>query len=91
MLFPISVQIGKYCIQNGIVMEEALKCGGLAAVVGEVQDISFTASRRLQLAVEQSGVTGFESSRGLPHRFLQHEGIARRPRVGAAPTRGVCA
>jgi protein ImuA len=40
-------------------MEEALKCEGLAAVVGEMQDISFTASRRLQLAVEQSRVTGF--------------------------------
>src|SRR5687767_10370847 len=40
-------------------MEEALKCGALAAVVGEVREISFTASRRLQLAVEQSRVTGF--------------------------------
>ena len=40
-------------------MEEALKCDGLAAVVGEMQDIGFTASRRLQLAVEQSRVTGF--------------------------------
>lgn len=41
------------------VMEEALKCEGLAAVVGETYDFSFTASRRLQLAVEQSRVTGF--------------------------------
>jgi protein ImuA len=40
-------------------MDEALKCGALSAVVGEVQDITFTASRRLQLAVEQSQVTGF--------------------------------
>jgi protein ImuA len=40
-------------------MDEALKCGALAAVVGEVREISFTASRRLQLAVEQSQVTGF--------------------------------
>ena len=40
-------------------MEEALKCEGLAAVIGEIKDISFTASRRLQLAVEQSRVTGF--------------------------------
>lgn len=40
-------------------MEEALKCGALAAVVGEVGEMSFTASRRLQLAVEQSRVTGF--------------------------------
>ena len=40
-------------------MEESLKCEGLAAVVGEIKDISFTASRRLQLAVEKSRVTGF--------------------------------
>jgi protein ImuA len=40
-------------------MEEALKCGGLAAVIGEMQELSFIASRRLQLAVEQSRVTGF--------------------------------
>jgi len=41
------------------VMEEALKCAGLAAVVGEVGEIDFKQSRRLQLAVEQSRVTGF--------------------------------
>jgi protein ImuA len=40
-------------------MEEALKCEGLAAVGGETSEIGFTASRRLQLAVEQSRVTGF--------------------------------
>ena len=40
-------------------MEEALKCEGLAAVIGETSELSFTASRRLQLAVEQSRVTGF--------------------------------
>lgn len=40
-------------------MEEALKCDGLAAVVGEINQVDFTASRRLQLAVEQSRVTGF--------------------------------
>ncbi|RYD79410.1 MAG: Error-prone repair protein ImuA [Sphingobacteriales bacterium] len=39
--------------------EEALKCNGLAAVIAEVDDLSFTQSRRLQLAVEQSKVTGF--------------------------------
>jgi protein ImuA len=40
-------------------MDEALKCGALTAVVGELRDIDFTASRRLQLAVEESQVTGF--------------------------------
>jgi protein ImuA len=41
------------------VMEEALKCEGIAAVIGELPELSFIASRRLQLAVEQSRVTGF--------------------------------
>src|SRR5205085_2314452 len=40
-------------------MDEALKCGALTSVIGEVQKISFTESRRLQLAVEKSQVTGF--------------------------------
>lgn len=40
------------------VMEEALKCRSLAAVVGEINEMNFTASRRLQLAVETSRVTG---------------------------------
>ncbi len=39
-------------------VEEALKCGALTAVVGEMKELSFTDSRRLQLAVEQSQVTG---------------------------------
>jgi protein ImuA len=43
----------------GWVLEEALKCKGLSAVIGEVPELSFTTSRRLQLAVEQSQVTGF--------------------------------
>jgi protein ImuA len=41
------------------VMEEALKCEGLSAVIAEVREISLTASRRLQLTVEKSKVTGF--------------------------------
>lgn len=38
--------------------EQALHCEGLAAVVAEVNDINFIQSRRLQLAVEKSRVTG---------------------------------
>lgn len=41
------------------VMEEALKCKGLAAVIAEVREINFMQSRRLQLAAESSSVTGF--------------------------------
>lgn len=40
-------------------VEEALKCESLSAVVGELSELSFKESRRLQLAVEQSRVTGF--------------------------------
>lgn len=41
------------------VMEEALKCSGLTAVVCEIQELSFKHSQRLQLAVEHSRITGF--------------------------------
>src|SRR6185369_804288 len=40
-------------------LDESLKCGALAGVVGELNDLNFTASRRLQLAVEKSNATGF--------------------------------
>lgn len=41
------------------VIEEALKCEALSLVVGELKELSFKESRRLQLAVENSHVTGF--------------------------------
>ena len=40
-------------------IEEALKCEGLTTVVGEINSLDLTQSRRLQLATEQTGVTGF--------------------------------
>ncbi len=40
-------------------MEETLKCEGLSAVIAFIPELGFTASRRLQLAVEKSKVTGF--------------------------------
>ena len=42
-----------------LVMEEALRHPGLAAVVGEVDTLGLTTSRRLQLAAEASGVIAF--------------------------------
>lgn len=39
-------------------VEESLKCPALCAVAAEIRQINLTESRRLQLAVEQSGVTG---------------------------------
>lgn len=41
------------------VMEQGLKCKALAAVVAEPGNVSFAESRRLQLAIEESRVTGF--------------------------------
>lgn len=40
-------------------IEEALRAKGLMAVVGEIGNADMTATRRLQLAVEKSGTTGF--------------------------------
>jgi protein ImuA len=40
-------------------IEEALKCEAVQAVIGEIPELSFNDSRRLQLAVEKSRVTGF--------------------------------
>jgi protein ImuA len=57
-------------------MEEALKCETSAAVVAEVKELSFMASRRLQLAVEKSNVTGF---------ILRHSLL--KPNITACVTR----
>lgn len=58
------------------VMEEALKCEGLTAVVAEVREISFAQSRRLQLVVEKSKVTGF-ILRSDPFRITATAAVAR--------------
>lgn len=41
------------------VLEDALAAAGVAAAVGEVEDVDLTAGRRLQLACETHGATGF--------------------------------
>jgi protein ImuA len=40
-------------------VNEALKCSSLSAVVGEMPEMSLTASRCFQLAIEDAGVGGF--------------------------------
>lgn len=40
-------------------IEECLRCENLAAVIGDVKNLSFNVSRRLQLAIETSKVPGF--------------------------------
>jgi protein ImuA len=57
-------------------MEEGLKCEGLAAVIAELPEINFAQSRRLQLAVEKSKVTGFVL-RSAPRRISATACVAR--------------
>jgi protein ImuA len=57
-------------------IEESLKCKGLSAVVGEIPELSFTVSRRFQLAVEQSRVTGF-ILRNHPRTLLPNACVSR--------------
>lgn len=57
-------------------MEEALKTEGIAVVIGEVQELSFETSRRLQLAVEKSKVTGFVL-RHLPRKMNPTAALSR--------------
>jgi protein ImuA len=55
-------------------MEESLHCSSFAAVIGECDDaINLTASRRLQLAAEAGGTTGFILRRG----GIQRGGLRR--------------
>src|SRR6185312_4952540 len=55
-------------------MEEGLRTRSLAAVVGEIADLAAPASRRLQLAAENTGVTAFAL-----RRFRVPSGTARAP------------
>lgn len=67
------------------VMEEALKCEGLACVIAEISDIDFAQSRRLQLATEKSHVTGF-LLRKEPKFSLSATACAARWQIKPAPT-----
>jgi len=72
-----------------LVMEEALRHRGLAAVIGEFSGrFGLTTSRRLQLAAEQSGVTAFALRRSRRHddpRLTEPTAAMTRWRVGAVP------
>ena len=65
-------------------MEEALKCSSLAAVIGEIEEISFTESRRLQLVVEKSRVTGFILRKNT--KKLSTKACAARWRIKSLPS-----
>ena len=65
-------------------MEEGLRSRALAAVVGEVEALSTSASRRLQLAAESAGVTGFVLHRSATHAVAS--AAVTRWRVAALPS-----
>ena len=70
-----------------LAMEECLRQPGLAGVVGEIGKYSTTASKRLQLAAEGSGVTAFVFRRAA-RADAAAEGTAAvtRWRITAAPS-----
>jgi protein ImuA len=69
-----------------LAMEECLRQPGIAGVVGEVGKLSLTASRRLQLAAEGSGVAAFVFRRASPMDAAAGGSAAvTRWRIRAAP------
>jgi protein ImuA len=72
------------------VMEDALATAGVAAVIGEVEAVDLTAGRRLQLACEKEGATGFVVRRrpfgGNPRREAAGSAAATRWRAASAPS-----
>jgi protein ImuA len=69
------------------VMEDALATPGIAAVVGEVEAVDLTAGRRLQLACEKAGATGFVIRRRPFGGQSQPKGARREAPGSAAATR----
>jgi len=72
------------------VMEDALATVGVSAVFGEVETVDLTAGRRLQLACEKMGATGFVVRRRPYGGTAKREGAgsasATRWRVASAPS-----
>ena len=66
-------------------MEEGLRMRGLAGVVGELNRISLTPSRRLQLAAETSGVPALIIRRSAEHLSESNSAMSRW-RISPAPS-----
>jgi protein ImuA len=64
--------------------EEALGCSGITAVITEMQDLNFTNSRRFQLAVEKSKVTGFMLNGR--HATAQNNACVSRWKINSLPS-----
>ncbi|MGI9170714.1 MAG: ImuA family protein [Caulobacteraceae bacterium] len=71
-------------------LEDALGCPGVAAAIGEAEEIDLVGGRRLQLACERGGATGFVIRRrpfgGAPRRGEGATAAATRWKVAAAPS-----
>ena len=69
-------------------LEDALGSAGVAAVAAEIEDVDLTAGRRLQLACEKHGATGFVIQRrpfgGVSRKAASGSAAATRWRVAAA-------
>ena len=72
------------------VLEDALGSAGVAAAIGEVDGIDLTGGRRLQLACERGGATGFLIRRrpfgGAPRRQGAGSAAATRWKIAGAPS-----
>ncbi|USI75014.1 ImuA family protein [Sphingomonas morindae] len=71
------------------VMEDALRHGGAAAVVGEVTRIGMTATRRLQLAAEEGGALALllrRWRRAAEDPLAEPSAAVTRWRIGCAPS-----
>ena len=70
-----------------LAMEESLRHAGLAGVVGEIAKYSTTASKRLQLAAEGSGVPAFVFRRASrPEAAAEGTAAITRWRITASPS-----
>ncbi|MGI8840340.1 MAG: ImuA family protein [Caulobacteraceae bacterium] len=71
-------------------LEDALGCAGVAAAIGEVEGVDLTGGRRLQLACERGGATGFLIRRrpfgGAPRGQGAGSAAATRWRIAGAPS-----
>lgn len=70
-----------------LAMEECLRVPGIAGVVGEIRKYSITASKRLQLAAEESGVTALVFKRGAKtEQVAEGTAAVTRWRITACPS-----
>jgi protein ImuA len=68
-----------------LIMEEGLRHGGLAGVVGELSRLPMVATRRLQLAAEAKGTTAFALCRWQAAKQEEPSAAVSRWRVASLP------